>query len=58
MAREALADYQAAVSGGSEPVYPQWADDMLEVCEQAEVGLKFQLHQTTRPSPLHGGLQN
>jgi hypothetical protein len=41
MAREALLDYQTAISCGGEPVFPQWADDLLDVCEQAEAGLQI-----------------
>ncbi|MFC5547923.1 hypothetical protein [Massilia aerilata] len=38
MAHDALREYQATISAGGEPVYPQWADDLLEVCQQAEAG--------------------
>lgn len=41
MAREALIDYQKAIAAGGEPVYPQWADDLLDVCQQAEARLQF-----------------
>ncbi|QNA89665.1 hypothetical protein G4G28_16475 [Massilia sp. Dwa41.01b] len=36
MAQEALQEYQAAVSAGGEPSFPQWADDLMAVCEMAE----------------------
>lgn len=39
MAREAILEYQAALTAGSEPSYPQWADDLLVVCERAEASL-------------------
>jgi hypothetical protein len=39
MASEAILEYQAALKGGSEPSYPQWADDLLVVCERAEASL-------------------
>lgn len=46
MAQEALLEYQASLTSGGEPVYPEWADDMLEVCEQAEAGIRFLYRQT------------
>lgn len=42
MAQEALFEYEASLTAGGEPVYPDWADDLLEVCEQAEAGFRFQ----------------
>jgi hypothetical protein len=39
MASEAILEYQSALTGGSEPSYPQWADDLLVVCERAEAAL-------------------
>lgn len=39
MATEAILEYQSALTGGSEPSYPQWADDLLVVCERAEASL-------------------
>ena len=45
MASEAILEYQAALMGGSEPSYPQWADDLLVVCERAEATLP------TNPAP-------
>ena len=36
MAQEALQEYHAAINAGGEPSFPQWADDLLEVCELAE----------------------
>jgi hypothetical protein len=47
MAQEALIEYQASLASGGEPVYPDWADDMLDVCEQAEAG--FRIHHP----PVH-----
>lgn len=38
MALDALRDYEIALAAGGEPVYPAWADDMLDVCGQAEAG--------------------
>lgn len=40
MALDALREYEVALVEGGEPVYPSWADDMLEVCGQAEAGLR------------------
>lgn len=39
MASEAILEYQAALTGGGEPSYPQWADDLLVVCERAEASV-------------------
>jgi hypothetical protein len=39
MAREALDQYQSALRSGEEPSYPQWADDMLMVCDEAEASI-------------------
>ena len=39
MAGEAMLEYQAALTGGGEPSYPHWADDLLMVCERAEAAL-------------------
>lgn len=36
MAKEALQEYQAAINAGGEPTYPQWADDLMSVCDLAE----------------------
>lgn len=36
MASEAILEYQSALMAGSEPSYPQWADDLLVVCDRAE----------------------
>lgn len=46
MASEAILEYQAALTSGSEPSYPQWADDLLVVCERAEASLPVD------PTPL------
>jgi hypothetical protein len=52
MAREAVDEYQAALLAGEEPSYPQWADDILAVCDQAEVGLMFRGYSKTHvPAP-------
>ena len=45
MAAEAILDYQAALMNGGEPSYPQWADDLLVVCERAEAS------PSTYPAP-------
>jgi hypothetical protein len=39
MAREALDQYQSALHSGEEPTYPQWADDILLVCAEAEANI-------------------
>jgi hypothetical protein len=39
MARDALNQYQSALHSGEEPSYPQWADDVLLVCAEAEANL-------------------
>jgi hypothetical protein len=39
MAREALDQYQSALHSGEEPSYPQWADDILVVCAEAEASI-------------------
>lgn len=36
MALDALREYEIALVAGGEPIYPAWADDMLDVCGQAE----------------------
>lgn len=38
MALDALREYEIALVAGGEPVYPAWADDMLDVCGKAEAG--------------------
>ena len=48
MAGEAMLEYQAALTGGSEPSYPQWADDLLVVCERAEAALPTNPPYTTQ----------
>lgn len=35
MANDALAQYASETFAGGEPVYPQWAEEMLKVCDQA-----------------------
>lgn len=42
MASEAILEYQSALTGGSEPSYPQWADDLLVVCERAESAVSIE----------------
>ena len=37
MANAALKVYEEEVSAGRSPYYPQWANDMLVVCERAEL---------------------
>ena len=48
MASEAILEYQSALTGGSEPSYPQWADDLLVVCERAEASLPTNLSPAIR----------
>lgn len=40
LAREAIAEYQSSLMAGGEPSFPQWAEDVLAVCDQAEAGLQ------------------
>ncbi len=35
MANNALTQYGIDTFAGGEPIYPQWAEDMLKVCDQA-----------------------
>lgn len=49
MAKEALQEYQAAIAAGGEPSYPQWAEDIMAVCEQAESAVTAPLHMPLRP---------
>lgn len=37
MARAALKAYEEETLVGQKPVYPQWAEDMLKVCDRAEM---------------------
>lgn len=37
MAYAALKSYEDEVNAGRNPDFPQWADDMLVVCERAEM---------------------
>lgn len=50
MANEALEEYQTTISAGGEPSYPQWADDLLSVCELAESAVAAPLRMPVRPS--------
>jgi hypothetical protein len=52
MAKEALHEYHAAITGGGEPAYPQWAEDIMAVCEQAETAAADRLHQPLRAPAL------
>ena len=52
MAKEALHDYQAAIAAGGEPAYPQWAEDIMAVCDQAESALADPLHRPLRAHVL------
>lgn len=52
MAREAIIEYQSALLAGGEPSYPQWADDLLVVCEHAEIGVQFTNPATNRNGDL------
>lgn len=54
MARQAVMEYQAALAAGGEPSYPQWADDILVVCEHAETGQHYPEVMSARIIPLHG----
>lgn len=36
MAREAMAQYQAEIEAGGEPAFPQWAKDIVIVCDCAK----------------------
>jgi hypothetical protein len=51
MANEAVEEYQSALLAGGEPAYPQWAHDILVVCDQAELGLALRGF-TKAPSPV------
>lgn len=51
MAKEALHEYQAAISAGGEPSYPQWAEDIMAVCEQAESVAADPLPLSLRAAP-------
>jgi hypothetical protein len=52
MAKEALKEYQAAITAGGEPAYPQWAEDIMVVCEQAQAAASAPLHMPL-PAPRH-----
>jgi hypothetical protein len=46
MAKEAISQYEAHTFAGRDAAYPQWADDVLEVCKQAEIGVQLgRLHE-------------
>lgn len=49
MAIEAILEYESALAGGSEPLYPQWADDVMVVCERAEAAISINPHRATNP---------
>lgn len=51
MAKEALQEYQAAITAGGEPSYPQWAEDIMAVCEQAESATTDPLQLPLRTVP-------
>lgn len=58
MANEAVEEYKSALLAGGEPAYPQWADDILVVCDQAELGLSLRRFAKNRvpavtASPRH-----
>lgn len=42
MAQETVAEYQSALRAGGEPTYPQWAHDLLQICDLAAFGLQVQ----------------
>ncbi|MDB5950474.1 MAG: hypothetical protein JWR65_2329 [Massilia sp.] len=48
MATEAIREYQSGLTGGSEPSYPQWADDLLVVCDRAEASLPINVSSSIR----------
>lgn len=58
MARDALRDYQHAIAAGGEPDYPQWADDMLEVCQRAELSLQSFYPVRTQADRAGSGLHS
>ncbi|MFC5461627.1 hypothetical protein [Massilia niabensis] len=51
MARDAIEEYQSALVAGGEPTFPQWAEDLLAVCDHAEVGLQFRSVARTTVTP-------
>lgn len=53
MAKEALQEYQAAINAGGEPTYPQWADDLMAVCELAETASSPALRMPRAPEQLN-----
>ena len=53
MANEALHEYQAATSAGGEPFYPQWAEDILAVCDQAEAAAAHPARMPLRVAEIH-----
>jgi hypothetical protein len=50
MANEAILEYQSALIGGSEPPYPEWADDLLLVCERAETAIARNASRSCQPA--------
>jgi hypothetical protein len=51
MANEAVDEYKSAVVAGEDPAFPQWATDVLVVCDQAELGLALRQFSKDR-SPV------
>ncbi len=54
MASEAILDYQSALKGGGEPSYPQWADDLMVVCERAEASLPANVPSSSSKTEQRG----
>jgi len=48
LAREAIAEYQSSLMAGGEPSFPQWAEDVLAVCDQAEAGMQASAFAASR----------
>ncbi|MEN3275977.1 MAG: hypothetical protein V7631_1767 [Massilia sp.] len=53
MANEALHEYQAATGAGGEPSYPQWAEDILAVCDQAEAATAHPARMPQRAAEIY-----
>jgi hypothetical protein len=57
MAYEALAEYQSSLLAGGELTYPQWAQDIITLCDQAETSLQLEssdMGALRRHSPAGG----
>ena len=51
MGLDAIEEYESALVAGSEPTFPQWAEDLLTVCDHAEVGFQFRSVARTTATP-------